>query len=409
MPSFHYKAANSSGAIEQGDIEARDQAGAVERLQAMGYIPIRVDAALGAGPESSGLFSGGSFFGPKKVSQEELGNLTRELATLLRSGLSLDRSMDLLLGMATSPPLQGMLTKIRDDVRGGAALSGAMESYQPIFGRFYISMIKAGEAGGSLGSVLARISEFMERAKELKETVKSALIYPTILILVSVVSIMLLLTLVVPQFSQMFQESGKALPLPTQIVVSTGDWLRAWWWTLLIGAFLGYRYLRWVLAHPVRRLGWDRRMLTLPLVGDLTTKIEVARLARTLSTLLNNGVSLLPAMSIVKDTVNNRVVSSSLEVVRDQLKEGKGLGKPLMEQGIFPTLAIHMIMVGEETGSLGEMLNRIADVYDREVQMAVKRMLALLEPVMILGLGLIIGGIILSILLAILKVNSLVA
>lgn len=405
MPFFHYKAANSAGAIEQGELEARDQAGAVDRLQAMGYIPIQVEVALAAG---SGSGTSSMFFGQKKVSQEELGNLTRELATLLRSGLSLDRSMDLLLGMATSPPLQLMLTKIRDDVRGGAALSDAMDGYQKIFGRFYISMIKAGEAGGSLGNVLARISEFMERAKELKETVKSALIYPTILILVSVVSIMLLLTLVVPQFSQMFQESGKALPLPTQIVVSTGDWLRAWWWTLFIGAFLGYRYIQWVMAHPVRRLGWDRRMLTLPLVGDLTTKIEVARLARTLSTLLNNGVSLLPAMSIVKETVNNRVVSSSLEVVRDQLKEGKGLGKPLMEQGIFPTLAIHMIMVGEETGSLGEMLNRIADVYDREVQMAVKRMLALLEPVMILGLGLIIGGIIMSILLAILKVNSLV-
>lgn len=161
--------------------------------------------------------------------------------------------------------------------------------------------------------------------------------------------------------------------------------------------------------HPVRRLRWDKKLLTLPLVGELITKIEVARLARTLSTLLNNGVSLLPAMSIVKDTVNNMIFARSLEVVRDKLKEGRGLGKPLMEQGIFPTLAIHLVMVGEETGSLGEMLNRVADVYDREVQMAVKRMLALLEPVMILGLGLVIGGIIMSILLAILKVNSLVA
>lgn len=409
MPLFHYKAASGTGAIEQGELEARDQAGAVERLQAMGYIPIQVEVAQAAGTSGGGLLSGTPLFGKKKVSQEELGNLTRELATLLRSGLSLDRSMDLLLGMATSEPLQQMLTRIRDDVRGGAALSAAMESHSQVFGRFYISMIKAGEAGGSLGSVLTRISEFMERAKELKETVKSALIYPTILIVVSVVSIMLLLTLVVPQFSQMFQESGKALPLPTQIVVSTGDWLRAWWWTLFIATFFAWRYLRWVTTHPVHRLAWDRRMLTLPLVGDLTTKIEVARLARTLSTLLGNGVSLLPAMSIVKDTVNNRVVSGSLEVVRDKLKEGRGLGKPLMEQGIFPTLAIHMILVGEETGSLGEMLNRIADVYDREVQMAVKRMLALLEPAMILGLGLIIGGIIMSILLAILKVNSLVA
>ncbi len=409
MPLFQYKAASSAGNVEAGEIEARDQASAVERLQSMGYIPIRVEAGMADGAASGGLLSGTPLFGRKKVSQEELGNLTRELATLLRSGLSLDRSLDLLLGMAGSEPVRDMLTRIRDDVRGGAALSAAMESHHAVFGRFYISMIRAGEAGGSLGSVLARISEFMERAKELKETVKSALIYPTILVLVSVVSIMLLLTLVVPQFSQMFQESGKALPLPTQIVVTAGDWLRAYWWTLFVAVFLAFRYVRWVTGHPERRLRWDRKMLKLPLAGDLITKIEVARLARTLSTLLNNGVSLLPAMGIVKDTVNNMVIAGGLEAVRDKLKEGRGLGKPLMEQGIFPSLAVHMVMVGEETGSLGEMLNRVADVYDREVQMAVKRMLALLEPVMILGLGLVIGGIIMSILLAILKVNSLVA
>lgn len=409
MPLFQYKAASSTGAVESGEIEARDQASAVERLQSMGYIPIRVETDSAKGTDSGGVLSGIALFGKKKVSQDELGNLTRELATLLRSGLSLDRSMDLLLGMAGSAPLRAMLTAIRDDVRGGAALSAAMENHHAVFGRFYISMIKAGEAGGSLGNVLSRISEFMERAKELKETVKSALIYPTILVLVSVISIMLLLTLVVPQFSQMFQESGKALPLPTQIVVTAGDWLRAYWWSLFIGAYLVHRYYRWIVTHPVRRLRWDKKLLTLPLVGGLITKIEVARLARTLSTLLNNGVSLLPAMSIVKDTVNNMTFASSLEVVRDKLKEGRGLGKPLMEQGIFPTLAVHLVMVGEETGSLGEMLNRVADVYDREVQMAVKRMLALLEPAMILGLGLIIGGIIMSILLAILKVNSLVA
>lgn len=408
MPVFHYKAASSSGAVEQGELEARDQASAVERLQSMGYIPIRVDAGA-AGTEGGGLLSGTSMFARKNVSQEELGDLTRELSTLLRAGLSLDRALELLLGMADNPPLRAMILRIRDDVRGGAALSTAMEAHPSVFGRFYLSMIKAGEAGGALGNVLARISEFMERSKELKETVKSALIYPTILIFVAAASIMLLLTLVVPQFSQMFQESGKALPLPTQIVVSTGDFLRQYWWSLFALGFLLYRYYKRQMANPERRYRWDKRILRLPLVGDLVTKIEISRFSRTLSTLLGNGVSLLPAMSIVKDTVSNLVISTGLGTVRDKLKEGRGLGKPLMEEGVFPTLAIHMVMVGEETGSLGEMLNRVADVYDREVQTAVKRMLALLEPVMILGLGLIIGGIIMSILLAILKVNSLVA
>lgn len=407
MPVFQYKAASSSGAVEQGELEARDKAAAVERLQSMGYIPIRVDAGSAA-TTSGGLLSGTSIFARKGVSQDELGNLTRELSTLLRAGLSLDRALELLLNMAENPPLRAMILKIRDDVRGGAALSAAMESHPSVFGRFYLSMIKAGEAGGALGNVLARISEFLERSKELKETVKSALIYPTILVLVAVVSIMLLLTLVVPQFSQMFQESGKALPFATQVVVSAGEFLRQYWWTLFLAAFLAHRFYRWQMSSPERRYRWDKRILTFPLVGDLVTKIEIARFARTLSTLLGNGVSLLPAMAIVKDTVSNLVIVTGLGVVRDKLKEGRGLGKPLMEEGIFPTLAIHMVMVGEETGSLGEMLNRIADVYDREVQTAVKRMLALLEPVMILGLGLVIGGIIMSILMAILKVNSLV-
>jgi len=408
VPLFEYKAASVAGIVEHGSIEARDQAGAVERLQSMGFIPIRIEVAGLSANGSGSLISNQPLFRQKNVSQDELGNLTRELATLLHAGLSLDRSMDLLLGMATSEPLRLLLAEVRDKVRGGAAMSAALEQHPEVFGRFYVSMIKAGEAGGSLGNVLGRISEFMERAKDLKETVKSALIYPTILVLVSVISIMLLLTLVVPQFSQMFQESGKALPLPTQIVVSLGDWLQSYWWSLFIAAFLLYRTYRWILMHPIYRMGWDRRLLTLPLAGDLIIKIEVARFARTLSTLLNNGVSLLPAMGIVKDTVNNRMVAGSLEGVQDKLKEGRGLSKPLLELGIFPIMAVHMIMVGEETGKLGEMLNRIADVYDREVQMTVKRMLALLEPVMILGLGLIIGGIILSILLAILKVNSLV-
>lgn len=408
MPLFQYKAASSNGAVEQGELEARDQAAAVERLQSMGYIPIRVEVGV-ADASSSGLLSGSGIFHKKAVSQDELGNLTRELSTLLRAGLSLDRALELLLNMAENPPLRAMILKIRDDVRGGMALSTAMELHPNVFGRFYLSMIKAGEAGGALGNVLARISEFMERSKELKETVKSALIYPTILILVAVVSIMLLLTLVVPQFSQMFQESGKALPFATQVVVSAGDFLREYWWSLFVVAFLLHRYYKWQISDPVRRYRWDRRLLNLPLIGDLITKIEIARFSRTLSTLLGNGVSLLPAMTIVKDTVSNLVVVTGLETVRNKLKEGRGLGKPLMEEGIFPSLAIHMVMVGEETGSLGEMLNRVADVYDREVQTAVKRMLALLEPVMILGLGLVIGGIIMSILMAILKVNSLVA
>jgi general secretion pathway protein F len=403
MPLFRYKAANASGEITEGDLDARDEAGAVERIQFLGLIPIRVSPAE-AGPAKSG----GSIFSRQRIGQDQVGAITRELATLLRSSLPLDRSLEILISLAPTPQMRALLTVIRDEVRGGTALSKALEAHPAVFSRFYIGMIRAGEAGGALGTVLTRISEFMERSQELKETVKSALIYPTILVLASVTSVMLLLIFVVPQFSQMFEQSGKALPLATQIVIATGDLLRKYWWILPIAGLLIWRYFSAAMSRPESKAVWDARFLRLPLVGDLMTKIEVARFARTLGTLLANGIPLLAALSVVRDTVGNSVIATSLDAAREQLKAGQGLSKPLMAQNVFPALAVHMVSVGEETGHLDEMLTRVADVFDREVSMAVKRMLALLEPVMILGLGLIIGGIIISILLAILKVNSLV-
>ena len=400
MALFQYKAAGRAGEVENGELEARDEAAVVERLQAMGFIPIQVEPAQTKAP--------GGLFARRRVRQSQVGALTRELATLLRSGLPLDRALEILIGLAQVPMMQLLLTQVRDEVRGGAALSKALEAHPAVFTRFYVGMVRAGEAGGALGGVLARIGEFMERSDELKETVKSALIYPSILVLASVSSVMLLLIFVVPQFQQMFEQSGKALPVATQIVIRAGDILRRYWWTLPIGAFLAYRYFSWQMGRPERKLVWDGRLLRLPLAGDLLTKVEVARFARTLGTLLSNGIPLLAALTIVKDTVGNSVIAAGLAAAREQLKAGQGLSKPLLAQGIFPQLAVHMVGVGEETGKLDEMLTRVADVYDREVSLAVKRLLTLLEPVMILGLGLVVGGIILSILMAILKVNSLV-
>jgi general secretion pathway protein F len=403
MPQFRYKAASPAGEVSEGDLEARDEAAALERLQALGLIPIRIEPA-----EAGGSASAGGRFSRQRITQDQVGTLTGELATLVRSGLPLDRALELLIGLSPNPRMQALMTQVRDEVRGGAALSKALEAHPTVFSRFYVGMIRAGEAGGALGTVLTRIAEFMERSKELKETVASALIYPTILVLASVTSVMLLLIFVVPQFSQMFEQSGKALPLATQIVIAAGDLLRKYWWAIPIGIVLIWRYFAWQMGSVERKTAWDGRFLRLPLVGDLLTKIEVARFARTLGTLLANGIPLLAALGVVKDTVGNLVIASGLGAAREQLQAGQGLSKPLMAQGVFPPLAVHMVSVGEETGRLDEMLTRVADVYDREVSLAVKRMLALLEPVMILGLGLIIGGIIISILLAILKVNSLV-
>ncbi len=342
-----------------------------------------------------------------RVSQAEIGVFTREIATLLHAGLPLDRALEILVALSENDKVRDLLMQVRDDVRGGASLSAAMDARKGVFSRFYLNMVRAGEAGGALGPVLMRITEFMERSKMLKETVTSALIYPAILVVVAVTSVMLLMIFVVPQFSLMFQQSGKALPLPTQIVIGAGDILRRDWWMLLLGAFAVYVLMLQQMKNPASRYRWDGWFLRMPLVGDLVAKVEVARFSRSLGTLLGNGVALLNALFIVKETLNNRVMAQGLDKVATQLKQGLGLGQPMMDTGLFPKLAVHMVMVGEETGQLEEMLLRIADVYDSEVQSAVKRILGLMEPVLILGLGLLIGGIIMSILLAILGVNDL--
>jgi general secretion pathway protein F len=333
--------------------------------------------------------------------------LTAELATLLRAGLSLDRSLEVLIDLATSDAVRQLLTAIREDVRGGAALSTALEARGGVFNRLYLSMVRAGEAGGALDIVLERLSEFMERSRELRETVQSALIYPAILVAVSVLSVAVLLVWVVPQFSAMFESAGKALPLPTQIVIASGAFVGQWWWAIILASVIAWLGFSRLWQRPEIRLVWDRRILSWPLLGDLVAKVEVARMARTLGTLLGNGVSLLTAIAIVRETLGNVALAGALADVATQLKEGKGLGRPLMETGLFPKLSVQMILVGEETGRLQEMLLRVADVYDREVRSAVKRMLSFLEPVLILGLGLIIGAIIMSILVAILSVNDL--
>jgi general secretion pathway protein F len=404
LPLFRYKVVTPDGETQEGEMDGLSQAAVVDRLQSMGLIPIRVEETLASGAAQA---NGGGFFGKNRVTQEDVAVFTQEIATLLRAGLPLDRCLEILISLSANEPVRQLMSQLREDVRGGASLSTAMDARKGVFTRFYLNMIRAGEAGGALDVVLQRLTEFMERSKELRDTVKSALIYPAILIGVSVLSVAILLMWVVPQFSQMFAESGKALPLPTQVVIAAGDGVRHYWWVMVLGGVGVYSWFFRQMRQPASRYRWDKRLLGLPLVGDLIGKLEVARFSRTLGTLLGNGVPLLAALSIVKETLSNTVMSQGLGEVAAQLKEGKGLGKPLFETGLFPKLAVHLVMVGEETGKLQEMLSRVADIYDREVSGSVKRLLALMEPVLILGLGLVIGGIIMSILVAILSVNDL--
>jgi general secretion pathway protein F len=410
MALYKYRAVNAAGDVAAGELEAANESEIVDRLRDQGLMPMRVEAAVagriaGAAPTRKRR----SLFAPRRVTRDNLLSITRELATLLRAGLPLDRALEVLIDLAPTPPVASLLQTIRDDVRGGKALSQALDAHRAVFSRFYVNIVRAGEAGGALGTVLTRLADTMERTKDLRDSVQSALIYPTILICVAVTSVMVLLIFVVPQFQQTFSQAGKALPLPTQIVILFGTALRKYWWLAILIVF----GLTWLIRRRLQktevRFRWDGRLLRLPLLGDLLAKVEVARFARTLATLLANGVTLLAGLAIVRETMTNSVLARALDGVITRLREGKGFGRPLVETGLYPKLATQMILVGEESGRLEEMLNRVADVYDREVQISIKRFLAILEPAMILGLAVLIGGIVFSILLGVMGMSELVS
>ncbi len=408
MPFFQYKAVTPAGEVQEGVLEASSAKAAVARIQEMGFIPIRAEEAGGA-KVASVQPAATAFFSRKTIRQEDIGVVTRELATLLKAGLPLDRSFEILINLAENARIAELLTKIRNDVRGGAALSKALESQRGTFTRFYINMIRAGEAGGSLPTVLVRLAEYMERAKALRDNITASLTYPAFLAVVSVLAVVILLGAVVPRFKPIFAGAGagKAIPFITQVVLFAGDAMRNYGWAMLavlaVVAFLVERRFR----DPEVRYGLDRWLVTAPVIGTLFSRVEMARFARTLGTLLSNGVSLVAALAIVRETMNNLWLAEAVGNVARELKEGRGLGRPMMETGRFPMLAVHMIMVGEETGRLDDMLMQVAETYDREVEVAIRKALALLQPVMIVLMALVIGFIIIAILSAMLSVYDL--
>ncbi len=404
MPRYRYEAVDSAGEVLHDEIEAPTPEAAIEQLRDQGLLPLAVSEARG------GLLRGGLgqplFRKSRALSRKSVTTLTQQLANLLHAGMPLDRALTILIGVSEDAQSKTLLERVQEKVRGGSTLADALE-VQGTFSRFYLNMIRAGEAGGALEVVLKRLTDFLERSQALRETVTSALIYPIILLTVSALSVIILLTFVVPQFQRLFADAGKALPLATQIVIAVGDGFRHYWWVGAIVIMLIVAMLRQQWSQPESRARWDRWLLRLPLFGDLIAKVETARLSRTLGTLLGNGVSLLNALNIVRETLSNQVLATALGEVAEHVKTGRGLADPLLESGDFPKLAVQMIRVGEETGQLQEMLLQVADTYDGEVQTAVKRMLTLLEPALILGLGVIVAGIIMSILVAILSLNDL--
>lgn len=403
MALYAYKAINNLGETEEGVRDASDESSLIGLLQTEGYIPIKVS------PASAKNFLGLSLGSKQtRLSQKEIGMFTSELATLLDSGLPLDKSLMVLIDLTEdNEKMSRLISKVLEKVKGGSSLADALDKQPGVFSRFYLNMIRAGEAGGSLGEVLNRLAEYLERSRELKDTVSTALIYPAVLLVMSLASLFVMLIFVVPQFTEMFESAGQELPVSTQIVVGIAEWLQSYWWLLIGGAIFAVSYMKFQLADPVRKKVWDGRFLKLPLADLVILTKETANMSRTLGTLLGNGVPIISALIIVRETVDNLVLVDAIQDAEEELKQGKRMSDALLKTGIFPKMAVQMIKMGEETGHLEEMLLRVAEIYDKQLKIAIQRMLALLEPALIITLGLMIAGIIVSILLAILSVNDL--
>ena len=332
---------------------------------------------------------------------------THELSTLLTAGLPLDRSLQILSELSESDEMMRVTSEVLTEVQRGKSLAEALGEHPDVFESLYVNMVKAGEIGGVLDQVLERLTEYLESATELRDEVRSAMVYPTILLLTSFGSVAVLLVYVLPQFSTVFAQSGAALPTSAAILMGASDLLRSFWWAgLLLIALTGFGFSHWIRTED-GRVTWDRTKLRMILVGELTRKVAVSRFARTLGTLLRSGVPMLQALDIVRNVAGNVVLAAAIDEVKVGVRGGDGVAGPLAKSGVFPQLALQMISVGEETGRLDEMLITVADYFDKEVRAAVTRMTNMLEPLLLVVGGLIVGFIVVAMFSAIFSVNNM--
>jgi general secretion pathway protein F len=384
-----------------GVMEAPDARAVVERLHKEAYYPIRV-APHG---ERTGFLSLGV---SSRVRQRDLLALTQQLATLFEAGLPLDRALSILQELADSARVKAIVSDLLHSVRGGASFSEALAKHHPRpFSRLYINMVRAGEKGGVLEVSLRRLAEFLEARAAFNEAVLSALAYPLVITTVGAGAIVFLMTFVIPRFASIFQDLGQTIPLPTQILLSISAGMQTYWWVgalIALGVVLGWRV--WT-ASPEGRRAADQTLLGLPLFGPLTMKVETARFARTLGTMLRSGVPVLGAMGVVGDMMSNQAVGLAVSRLAEGVKRGGTIAAGMQQHGAFPPLAIHMVRVGEETGRLEEMLLKVADTFETDVRTDLKRVLGLLEPAIILLMGVLVAFIVVAMLLAIFSINEM--
>jgi general secretion pathway protein F len=406
MPSYRYTAILASGETASGLLEAPSEQAVVELLRRQGSLPVRAEPA----EKSAGLFAkllGAEFGGARRLSGGEVADATRELAVMLNAGQDLDRALRFLVDTAERRHVRVLLTQVREAVRDGAPLATALAQHPRSFPRLYIGLIRAGEAGGMLANTLERLADLLEKQRALTSSVVSALIYPAILLVAGIGSIVLLLTQVLPQFVPLFEQAGATLPQATRIVIALGHAVSTYGLYAAVLLVIGCFGVRQALTRPNVRLWWDRTLLRLPVAGGLTRELLAARFARTLGTLLQNGVPLVGALGIVADVIGNAAAEAAVRVATGSAKEGAGLSRPLQLSGIFPIRTIYLLRLGEETAQLATMSLRAAEIHEEQSRIGIERLTALLVPVLILTMGVAVGGIVSSLLLAMLSLNDL--
>jgi len=380
-------------------MDAPDARAVVERLQKDAYYPIKVTPH----GERAALFT----LGGSRMRQRDLLALTQQLATLFEAGLPLDRALTILEELAGHARVKAIVSDLLRSVRGGASFSEALAKHHPRpFSRLYINMVRAGEKGGVLEVALRRLAEFLEARAAFNEAVVSALIYPAVITLVGAGAVVFLMTFVIPRFATIFRDLNQAIPLPTQMLLSVSAALQQYWWVgmvLVLAAVLTWRV--WT-GTPEGRLSWDRAVLKAPIFGNIALHVETARFARTLGTMLRSGVPVLGALGVVGEMMSNQAIGAAVSRLSDGVKRGGTIAAGMQEQGLFPRLAIHMVRVGEETGRMEDMLLKVADTFETDVRVEMKRTLGLLEPTIIIVMGVLVAFIVVAMLMAIFSINE---
>ncbi len=405
MPVYEYKALDRGRKSCKGLIDADSESKARSKLRSSGKYPISMRESLSKSSKKSGAL-GGSLF--ERIKSDEIHIITRQLATLIGAGIPLINALASLIEQSPNPALKRILAQIRDSVNEGSSLTNALAQHPKLFSNIYINMVRSGEASGSLDIVLERLADFGENQKALQAKLKAALVYPIFMAVIGTGILVFLISYIVPNITRVFIDMERVLPLPTRMLIFASDGLRHYWWLgllLIIGIII---LVRLFLAREYGRRVWDRIKLSFPITGSVNRKIILARFASTLGSLLNSGVPLIASLQIVSSLVNNRLIGEVIEEAIEKITKGKSMSSALESSVWFPPLFLQMIAVGEQSGQLEAMLDKVAQAYEREVESAIMGMTALIEPIMISAMGAAVGFVVLSILLPIFEMNQMI-